>query len=133
MMDDFPASQSGQSSGSNPRLRPCPDCGSFVSLDAIACPKYGRPFYHGARQDVKRKYPALRVIAGLIKLVAVVLAIGCVIGLVFLCVAWHETGKEQPIIPLAAYTLLVPISLWASGELILLFIDIEYNTRSKGK
>ena len=30
-------------SGSNPNLKPCPDCGRFVSLRATTCPQCGCP------------------------------------------------------------------------------------------
>ena len=30
----------------DPKLRPCPDCGSFVSLQAASCPVCGRPLTH---------------------------------------------------------------------------------------
>jgi hypothetical protein len=29
--------------GNNPNLRPCPDCGRFVSLRATTCPQCGCP------------------------------------------------------------------------------------------
>ena len=35
--------RSQKPSGSNPNLRPCPDCGRFVSLRATACPQCGCP------------------------------------------------------------------------------------------
>ena len=34
---------SRKASGSNPNLKPCPDCGRFVSLRATTCPQCGCP------------------------------------------------------------------------------------------
>ena len=34
---------SRKASGTNPNLRPCPDCGRFVSLRAATCPQCGCP------------------------------------------------------------------------------------------
>lgn len=36
-------SQARSSTPSNPNLTPCPDCGRFVSRQAISCPQCGRP------------------------------------------------------------------------------------------
>ncbi|TWT84749.1 hypothetical protein CA13_62290 [Planctomycetes bacterium CA13] len=35
--------RSRKASGSNPNLKPCPDCGRFVSLRATTCPQCGCP------------------------------------------------------------------------------------------
>ena len=35
--------RSSKASGSNPNLKPCPDCGRFVSLRATTCPQCGCP------------------------------------------------------------------------------------------
>ena len=32
-----------EASGNNPNLKPCPDCGRFVSLRATTCPQCGCP------------------------------------------------------------------------------------------
>ncbi len=34
---------SRNASGNNPNLKPCPDCGRFVSLRATTCPQCGCP------------------------------------------------------------------------------------------
>ena len=35
--------RSRKASGTNPNLKPCPDCGRFVSLRATTCPQCGCP------------------------------------------------------------------------------------------
>ncbi len=35
--------RSRKTSGTNPNLKPCPDCGRFVSLRATTCPQCGCP------------------------------------------------------------------------------------------
>ncbi|TWU33236.1 hypothetical protein [Novipirellula artificiosorum] len=35
--------RSRKASGNNPNLKPCPDCGRFVSLRATTCPQCGCP------------------------------------------------------------------------------------------
>jgi hypothetical protein len=37
----------GGLSGNNPNLRPCPDCGHFISVRAAACPHCGGPVKGG--------------------------------------------------------------------------------------
>jgi len=71
-------------------------------------------------------FPALQIIAGIHKVIAVIAFVLGVIG-VLLLVPLANNGMA--VVAAVAWTLLVPLFLWGSGELILVFLRIEQNTR----
>ena len=73
-------------------------------------------------------FPALHIIVGIHKVIAVIaLVVGVVAALVVLAAPGVNALAVLPIV--VAWTLLVPLFLWGSGEVILLFLRIEHNTR----
>jgi RNA polymerase subunit RPABC4/transcription elongation factor Spt4 len=124
--------QSSAAPNTNLRLWGCVDCGRLISKKAAACPNCGRAFGSEQTQDEEIRYPALFAIAALYRVFAVVTAIACLIGGLFLAGS-NIPGKEQAIVSLAGYLVLLPTGLWATAGLIVLLIDIEKNTRGKGR
>jgi hypothetical protein len=72
-------------------------------------------------------FPALRIIAGIHKVIAVIAFMVGVVGALVLLV--FPGASALAVLIVVACTLLVPLVLWGSGELILLFLRIEQNTR----
>ena len=70
-------------------------------------------------------FPALKIVAGIYKVIALVAFVVGAIGVSALL-----ASQASPMAVMAAvYTLLTPLFLWAGGELILVFLSIEQNTR----
>jgi hypothetical protein len=76
-------------------------------------------------------FPALRFLAAVHKVVAVVALVSGLIGVVIA----FATSQVNPLAVVAAivWTTLAPFFLWGSGELILLFLSIERNTRRRSR
>lgn len=79
---------------------------------------------HGADRD----FPALRVIAGLHKVVAAFAFLLGFLGMAF-AIAIPETNIVT-MFALVTWTFLTPLFLWGTGELILVILKIEQNTRN---
>ena len=83
-------------------------------------------------EEQAKKYPALRFIVGLTKFLAVCVASSCfVCVVVFVSVDAPWSVKAPGVASALLCLVLVPVGLWASGESILVLIDIEENTRRK--
>lgn len=121
----------------------CPSCrhrgkvASSLIGEHVDCPRCGQPFV--ARKRVRRVtaepseaapvgqhggFPALRIIAALYQALAVIALVG---GIILLLVA--HRADAGVVLAIAAGTLVAPLTLWGSGELILVFLQIERNTR----
>jgi len=82
----------------------------------------------------ERKYPALRAIAKLYKLMAWLVAIATVLsGGLGVAMLGSESSRGFPSVIWLVVSVvggaLVFISLWAAAETVLVFVDIEQNTR----
>ena len=79
------------------------------------------------------KYPALHFISSLYKFLAVTTTIVTFAAIFAVVAASGIPGpaKVQIIVLLIAYMVLCPAFLWGAGELILLLINIEKNTRPR--
>lgn len=75
-------------------------------------------------------FPALHVIATIHKVFAVVVALAGVVAFFFLAVA-TKPGSGPLLVAVVVGTPLATLLLWGSGELILLFLRIEQNTRQR--
>jgi hypothetical protein len=100
----------------------CPNCGQpFVAKTP------GRPRRPSGRATLSKRgnnFPALRAVAAIHKAAAVVALIGGVIALLM------PRGADASVaLAVLAWTLLAPLFLWGTGELILVFLHIERNTR----
>lgn len=83
-----------------------------------------------AQQEADNRYPALQALAAVCKIIAILVLAICLIGiLVVINTDIPEGVKGQSIILLAICLVLAPLGLWATAELMVLFIHIEYNTR----
>ena len=70
-------------------------------------------------------FPALRMIAGIFKVMAVVTL---VLGITCLVIAL-TVNNSALVIAAIVWTLLVPLCIWATAEVVLVFLQIERNTR----
>jgi hypothetical protein len=111
---------------------PCPSCGARCFPEEQICPSCGVDINQVAseiaRQIPTKKYPALRVIAGLYQIIAVVIALLALIGLLS---SFQQTAGT----PVTAILFLVigfigVVSFLALSESIKVFIDVEQNTRA---
>jgi hypothetical protein len=80
---------------------------------------------------IQPRYRVLKCVAGFQRFLAVLVAVGCVVGIILVAgSAMPEQAKQQDILILAVCFVLAPIVLWSTAGIISLFIDIERNTRS---
>lgn len=110
--------QSRGALGKETNWRPVSDLGIRQSLDST---------HDNASAAASPEFPALRTIAGLLTVMAVLAGVlgGCgfFAGLLL--------TNQGLVIAAAAWTLLVPLSLWATAEVILVLLQIEKNTRQQ--
>jgi hypothetical protein len=111
---------------------PCPSCGARCFPEEKICPSCGVDINQVAseiaRQIPTKKYPALRVIAGLYQIIAVAIALLALIGL-------SSSSQQTAGTPVTAILFLVigfigVVSFLALSESIKVFIDVEQNTRT---
>ena len=107
------------------RFTPCPDCGKLISKWTKICPDCG---YHVALPMREKKYPALHIVAVILKIIAVLTFAVDLVLIAYVIAKGEEVGKAGITIPLIIQMILAPIFTWALAELILLLIDIEDNT-----
>ena len=109
----------------NPHDKVCPHCGAdtskFVEEEEGSSERTDDPI-------LTRKYPALRFIAALYQVIAVVIAVLTLLGLV---VSFQQSAST-PIITIVSLVvgLIGVVSFVALSESIKVFIDIEQNTRT---
>jgi ABC-type glucose/galactose transport system permease subunit len=81
---------------------------------------------------VEERYPALRIISTILRVLAWVVGVGCALGFVGTLIAAAATQSAHPALMaliLAVYGVFGFIYLYAGAEAILVFLDIEENTR----
>ncbi len=80
--------------------------------------------YH---ESARARYPALRVMAGVYKILAWLVAIGAIISIIMLATSRETSG----VLILVAFLggAVGFVTLFAASESIMVFIDIEENTR----
>lgn len=111
---------------------PCPNCGARCFPEEKICPSCGVDIDQVAaeieRQVPRRKYPALRVIAGLYQFIALVIAFLALVGLLLS----FQQSASTPIIALLYLVVgfIGVVSFLALSESIKVFIDVEQNTRT---
>jgi magnesium-transporting ATPase (P-type) len=76
--------------------------------------------------NVERRYPALSTIAVIIKIIAVLIAIGGVIS----AVVAFKTGAVGQALGIGLATAIIVLLNWAVAESISVLVDIEANTRA---
>jgi len=119
----------------------CGECGASVSITDTICSKCGADvseIKEGIQEGQikmedkdKTKYPALKLISGVYKLLAHLTAIISILISVFYIL--NNNGEYIiPIITIISGGILV-ITFFAISEIILIFIDIEKNTRDVEK
>jgi len=117
----IPSSSSASGPTAAYRFLPCADCGKLISKWTDICPDCGPTLKPPTREN---KYPALHVVAVILKIIAVItFAVD-----LFLIARSTEAGQAGLTIPWFINMILAPIFTWALAELILLLIDIEDNT-----
>lgn len=84
-----------------------------------------------------RKYPALKILSVVYKVLAVLIALGGLVALIVAVVqafTAEETSIRSAVILMQlggfVASLFVAVTMYASGELVQLLIDIEWNTRA---
>ncbi|MCU1264559.1 MAG: hypothetical protein JWM21_877 [Acidobacteria bacterium] len=99
------------------RKKICPSCG--VDIDQVAAEIESRM--------PARKYPSLRVIAGLYQIIALVVALLALIGLLISL----QQSASTPVIAVLCLVIgfIGVVSFLALSESIKVFIDVEENTR----
>ena len=111
---------------------PCPNCGARCFPEEKICPSCGVDIDQVAaeieRQIPTRKYPALRVIAGLYQFIALVIAFLALVGLLLS----FQQSASTPVITLLCLVVgfIGVVSFLALSESIKVFIDVEQNTRT---
>ena len=111
---------------------PCPSCGARCFPEEKICPSCGididQVAAEIARQVPARKYPALRVIAGLYQIIALVIAFLALIGLLIS----FQQSAGTPVIAILCLVIgfIGVVSFLALSESIKVFIDVEQNTRA---
>jgi hypothetical protein len=76
--------------------------------------------------NVETRYPALSTIAVIIKFIAVLIAVGGVIGAVMA----FKSGAVGPALGIGLGTAFVVLLNWAVAESVSVLVDIEANTRA---
>lgn len=110
---------------------PCPNCGGRCFPGEKICPSCGVDIDRAAAeiegQIPARKYPALRVIAGLYQMIAVVIAL---LALIALLISFQQSAGT-PVIAVLCLVIgfIGVVSFLALSESIKVFIDVEHNTR----
>lgn len=116
-----------------PGTKFCGACGSVVEVPTTSTVSSVQPAKPLPTANRGGRYPALRVIAGILKIVAVLTAIGAVISGLSAASLPNSFGIGPTgsviglVIVLAG--LCYALFLWASAEMIHVLIDIEENTR----
>jgi hypothetical protein len=111
---------------------PCPNCGGRCFPEEKICPSCGVDIDQVAadieRHIPARKYPALRVIAGLYQIIALVIALLALIGLLISL----QQSASTPVIAVLCLVIgfIGVVSFLALSESIKVFIDVEHNTRT---
>lgn len=111
---------------------PCPTCGARCFPEEKICPNCGididQVAAETARQIPARKYPALRVIAGLYQIIALVIAFLALIGFLLS----FQQSASTPVIAILSLVvgLIGVVSFLALSESIKVFVDVEQNTRT---
>ncbi|NOZ60346.1 MAG: zinc ribbon domain-containing protein [Calditrichaeota bacterium] len=121
----------------------CSDCGAEVSIDAEICPNCGADLSEIEEEKIEsssendgQKYPALRTISGIYKVLAWITGIGAVITLFygFTLLGKGYSAKTTGISLITSSLImgiLGVIAFLAISEGIKLFIDIESNSREQ--
>lgn len=110
---------------------PCPNCGGRCFPEEKICPSCGVDIDQAAaeieRQIPARKYPALRVIAGLYQILALVVALLALLGLLI----GFQQSAGTPVVAVLCLVIgfIGVVSFLALSESIKVFIDVEHNTR----
>ncbi|HLH55032.1 MAG TPA: zinc ribbon domain-containing protein [Verrucomicrobiae bacterium] len=118
----------------DPGAKFCGACGAAVEdTPVIPSSQPVEPAW-AFRRGHKGRYPALRIVATIFKVLAVISAIGGIIaGVVIGTEAGSISGGNMPGGVLAVLvilgSLLNGVILWSSSEMIHVFLDIEENTR----
>ena len=125
----------------------CSKCGTEVNnLDASFCPKCGISFNSHPELELSpmqrkillvsagQKYPVLRWIAVIYKVCAILIAAFGIISSVGSCIplpAYGMFAGHMMLIGMAIFigSIFGAINLWAIGEGIMVFLDIEENLR----
>jgi len=76
--------------------------------------------------NVETRYPALSIIAAIIKFIAVLIAVGGVIGAVMA----FKSGDVGSALGIGVATAAIVLLNWAVAESISVLVDIEANTRA---
>ncbi len=76
--------------------------------------------------DVETRYPALSTIAVIIKVIAVLIAVGGVVGAVFA----FNSGATGSALGIVVATAVLVLLNWAVAESLSVLVDIEANTRA---
>jgi phage shock protein PspC (stress-responsive transcriptional regulator) len=82
---------------------------------------------NSSERKIKTKYFALRTISVFLKILAIIVVIG---GLASSYQVYRDTSSVLTTIAVIIGALVACVVIWAHAELIILFIDIEANTRS---
>lgn len=111
---------------------PCPTCGVRCFPEEKICPNCGididQVAAEPARQIPARKYPALRVIAGLYQIIALLIAFLALIGFLL---SFQQSASTSVIAILSLVVGLIGVvSFLALSESIKVFVDVEQNTRT---
>jgi len=119
----------------------CSDCGADVSIDDKVCPKCGADLSEIEEEGqppsshVETKYPALRIIAGILKALAILIGIAAIIGLLYglsqLDKGYLAKASGIRAIISSLATGITVLILLAFSEIIKLFIDLEGNSRKQ--
>ena len=75
------------------------------------------------------KYPALKTISGLLKLIAIIASIILIATFGYTVSTVSNENIIWSLVPAFIGSIIATICIYAYGELITLFIDIEQNTR----
>ena len=82
---------------------------------------------NSSERTIKTKYYALRTISVFLKILAIIILIG---GLASSYILYRDTSSVLTTIGIIIGALVACVVIWAHAELIILFIDVEANTRA---
>ena len=106
-------------------MGPCA-CGNVPEPNARFCNNCGAAVRQA--EPVTKRYPALRAIAYLHVSIAVLLLLA---GMIVLLAVWTDTSMVGWLKLLVSIgVIMLPLFEWGAGELILVLLDIEENTRA---